>query len=76
MMPHTLTKPQFEILSALLASIDGEPISLDTAAARELEQLGCLSHGRPTAAGREAFAAEMARLRELVRNGEKMEDET
>lgn len=29
-----------------------------------------------TAAGREAFAAEMARLRELVRNGEKMEDET
>lgn len=29
-----------------------------------------------TAAGREAFAAEMARLRELVRNGEKMEDGT
>lgn len=29
-----------------------------------------------TPAGREAFAAEMARLRELVRNGEKMEDET
>lgn len=29
-----------------------------------------------TPAGREAFDAEMARLRELVRNGEKMEDET
>ena len=29
-----------------------------------------------TAAGREAFAAEMARLRELARNGEKMEDGT
>lgn len=29
-----------------------------------------------TAAGQEAFAAEMARLRELVRNGEKMEEET
>ena len=29
-----------------------------------------------TPAGQEAFAAEMARLRELVRNGEKMEDET
>ena len=27
-------------------------------------------------AGRSAFDAEMARLRELVRNGEKMEDET
>lgn len=29
-----------------------------------------------TAAGREAFTAEMARLRELVENGEKMEDRT
>lgn len=29
-----------------------------------------------TAAGREAFAVEMARLRELARNGEKMEDGT
>ena len=29
-----------------------------------------------TPAGRAAFDAEMARLRELVRNGEKMEDET
>lgn len=29
-----------------------------------------------TLAGRSAFDAEMARLRELVRNGEKMEDET
>ena len=29
-----------------------------------------------TPAGRSAFDAEMARLRELVRNGEKMEDET
>lgn len=29
-----------------------------------------------TPAGRSAFDTEMARLRELVRNGEKMEDET
>ncbi|MDE7219891.1 MAG: PadR family transcriptional regulator [Oscillospiraceae bacterium] len=29
-----------------------------------------------TEAGREAFSAELRRLRELVQNGEKMEDET
>lgn len=53
-MPHTLTKPQFEILSELLVPAGGEPTRLDTAA-RELEQLGYLSHDRPTQAGLEAM---------------------
>ena len=63
-MPHTLTKPQFEILSELLAPTDGEPISLDAAAIRELEQLGCLNHGQPTPAGMEAM--EPYRVRRAV----------
>lgn len=63
-MPHTLTKPQFEILSELLASTDGKPIPSDTAAARELEQLGYLNHGQPTPAGVEAM--EPYRVRRAV----------
>lgn len=54
-MPHTLTKPQFEILSELLAPAGGEPSPPDTAVLRELEQLGCLDQGQPTPAGREAM---------------------
>lgn len=53
-MAHTLTKPQFELLSELLAP-SGQPIVPEAGATQELEQLGYLSHGRPTAAGREAM---------------------
>ncbi len=54
-MPHTLTKPQFEILSELLTPAGGETSPLDTAAVRELEQLGYLRHGQPTSEGMEAM---------------------
>ena len=54
-MPHTLTKPQFEVLLELLASAGGESSPLAPAAVRELEQLGYLFHGRPTPAGLEAM---------------------
>lgn len=54
-MAHTLTKPQFDLLSALLAPSGAQPAAADTDTARELEQLGCLSNGQPTAAGREAM---------------------
>lgn len=54
-MPHTLTKPQFEVLLELLASASGESSPLAPAAVRELEQLGYLFHGRPTPAGLEAM---------------------
>ena len=39
-MPHELTKPQFEILSELLAPAGGEPSPLDSVALQELERLG------------------------------------
>lgn len=54
-MPHTLTKPQFEILSELLSPTSGEPSPLDSAALWELEQMGYLDHGQPTSAGVEAM---------------------
>lgn len=53
-MRHELTKPQFDALSELLFP-SGQPASLAEDAIRELGQLGYLSHGRPTAAGREAM---------------------
>lgn len=53
-MPHELTKPQFELLSELLAP-SGQPIVPEEGATQELEQLGYLSHGRPTTAGLEAM---------------------
>ena len=54
-MPHTLTKPQFETLSELLAPGGGETPPLDAAAVRELEQLGYLRQGQPTPEGMEAM---------------------
>lgn len=54
-MPHELTKPQFEILSELLAPAGGEPSPLDSVALQELEQLGYLTDGRPSSAGVEAM---------------------
>lgn len=63
-MPHTLTKPQFELLLEVLAPAGSEPPSLDTAAVRELEQLGYLNHGQPTPAGVEAM--EPYRVRRAV----------
>lgn len=62
-MAHTLTKPQFELLSELLAS-SGQPIVPEEGATQELEQLGYMDHGRPTAAGREAM--EPYRVRRAV----------
>ena len=52
-MPRTLTKPQFDILSELLAP--GGAVPQDSAALRELEQLGYIKNGRPTPAGAEAM---------------------
>lgn len=63
-MAHTLTKPQFELLSALFDPCGVQPAAADTDTSRELEQLGYLSHGRPTAAGREAM--EPYRIRRAV----------
>lgn len=54
-MALTLTKPQFDLLSALLAPPGAQPTAADTDTARELEQLGYLSQGRPTNAGLEAM---------------------
>lgn len=54
-MAHTLTQSQFELLSELIAPSGAQPVPPDEGTARELEQLGYLSHGRPTAAGREAM---------------------
>ncbi len=54
-MPHTLTRPQFEMLLELLAPIGGPAPAPNTAAARELEALGLLSGGGPTPAGVEAM---------------------
>ena len=54
-MPDRLTKPQFELLAELLDPSGTECAVPDTGTSRELEQLGYLSHGRPTAAGREAM---------------------
>jgi len=55
-MPHTLTRAQFDLLSELLAPA-GTPAAVpDPDTVRELERLGCLAHGRPTPAGREAMA--------------------
>jgi len=53
-MPHTLTKPQFELLSEMLAPI-GTPFVWETAAAEELEQIGYLADGVPTPAGAQAM---------------------
>jgi len=53
-MPHTLTQPQFELLAELLAP-SGAQAPLNAAAARELEQMGCLDHGQPTTAGVDAM---------------------
>lgn len=54
-MPGTLTKPQFELLAELLAPSGAQPAAPNPDTARELEQLGCLDHGRPTPAGAEAM---------------------
>ena len=54
-MAHTLTKSQFELLSALLAPSGVQPAAADADTARELERLGYLDHRQPTAAGREAM---------------------
>ncbi len=54
-MPHTLTESQFELLAELLAPSGAECAEPDAAVVRELEQLGYLSHGRPTPAGVEAM---------------------
>ena len=62
-MLHELTKPQFDALSELLFPF-GQPAALAEDTIRELEQLGYLSHGRPTAAGREAM--EPYRVRRAV----------
>jgi len=63
-MPHTLTKPQFELLSELLAPSGAQANPWVAAAARELEQLGYLAHGRPTSAG--AAAMEPYRVKRAV----------
>lgn len=63
-MAHTLTKPQFDLLSALLAPSGAQSAAADTDTARELEQLGYLSHGQPTPAGVEAM--EPYRVRQAV----------
>ncbi len=54
-MPRTLTESQFELLAELLAPSGAECAEADAAVVRELEELGYLSHGRPTPAGVEAM---------------------
>ncbi len=54
-MPRTLTESQFELLAELLAPSGAECAGPDAAVVRELEELGYLSHGRPTPAGVEAM---------------------
>ena len=63
-MPHTLTRPQFEMLLELLAPIGGPAPAPNTAAARELEAMGLLSGGGPTPAGRAAM--ELYRVKRAV----------
>ena len=58
-----LTKPQFDILSEAV-SPSGEAVSSAPEAVQELEQLGYLAQGRPTAAGLEAM--EPYRVRRAV----------
>lgn len=53
-MPHTLTESQFDLLSELLFP-SGMDFTPDPATVRELERLGYLDCGQPTAAGREAM---------------------
>ncbi len=62
-MAHTLTKPQFDTLSELLAP-SGQPIVPEEGATQELEWLGYLNHGQPTAAG--AAAMEPYRVKRAV----------
>lgn len=62
-MPGTLTRPQFDLLSALLAPSGGKAV-LDAATGRELERLGLLLDGRPTDAGQAAM--EPYRVRRAV----------
>ena len=54
-MSHTLTKPQFELLSELLSPSGAQAAVSDTDTTRELEQLGYLAYGQPTPAGVEAM---------------------
>ncbi len=54
-MPRTLTESQFELLAELLAPSGAECAEPDAAVVQELEELGYLSHGRPTPAGVEAM---------------------
>ena len=54
-MAHTITQSQFELLSELIAPSGVQPVPPDEGTVRELEQLGYLSHGRPTPAGVEAM---------------------
>lgn len=54
-MPHSLTKPQFELLSELLAPSGAQAAAPGAGTVRELEQLGYLAHGKPTPAGAEAM---------------------
>ena len=54
-MPHTLTKPQFTHLSQLLAPTGVQTPPPDPAVLQALEQLGYLSQGQPTPAGRAAM---------------------
>ena len=54
-MPHTLTKPQFTHLSQLLAPTGVQTPPPDPAVLQTLEQLGYLSQGQPTPAGRAAM---------------------
>lgn len=63
-MAHTLTKSQFDLLSALLAPSGAQPAAADADTARELERLGYLDHGQPTPAGVEAM--EPYRVRRAV----------
>ena len=54
-MPDRLTKPQFELLVALLAPAGAQPVPSNGGTVRELEQLGYLDYGQPTPAGVEAM---------------------
>lgn len=62
-MSHKLTKPQFELLSELLAPT-GQPAAPDENTVRALEALGYLLDGRPTPAG--AAAMEPYRVKRAV----------
>lgn len=62
-MSHALTQSQFEALTALLTP-GTQPVQADPTTIRELEQLGYLSDGKVTPAGREAM--EPYRVRRAV----------